>query len=430
MKIDERTLKKGLEFTVLSNEKFKTEVLVVNFQMPKTEKNIAVGNLLAKMISRGTKKHENTLKINRYLAGLYSASLNVSHIALPASLCLRISCSFLDERYLPCGDTVSVLSGVIALIKEMLECPLVNDSGEWNAEYMESEKNNLLDELRAQKNSKDSYAMLRLNEIWYEGYSLALNPGGTESGILAVTSADLSEYLDAVKKSAPVTLVYAGNFTAEKEKKCLELTDYLSNLRAGGKATDIDRSPEIPDIIEFKNVTEETDAKQSRMLLGYGVDKSKTNMYARMVFSEIFGGSPVSRLFTNVRERMSLCYYCQSIYRESIGKLTVRSGLDAENRDKAAKETERQLGLLCDSGNITETELEAAKKSLINNYKSIKDGNGQYASWYLGAKLGGLDTDIDGYIGGISEVTAVQVADVAKSVRPEISYLLVGAAKE
>ena len=430
MKVEKMNCGDGIEFSVLRTDKFKNDILVVNFLMPKTEKNIAVGNLLSKMFLRGTEKHSTNLGINRVLAGLYDASVSVAHIALPDAMCFRLSCNFVDDRFIPDGDRTSVLSGVISMIKEMLEFPLTDENGNWKEEYIKSEKSNLLDELRAQKNNKDSFALRRFSEIWHEGMSMALNSGGTEDSITEVTSADLNGYLGEMKKTAPADVVFAGNYTAFKEEKCLEFIKFLSGLRSGCKTNYINAVPEIAAAEKLKEVREETDAKQSRMLLGYRIDKSGASGYARSVFCEIFGGSPTSRLFTNVRERLSLCYYCSATYSESTGELTVRSGLDAETRDKAADEIARQLKLLADAENISSGELEAAKKGLVNMYKSINDNVYAYSSWYLSSKLCGLDTDIDNYVSGVCEVTAEQVAVVASAVKQEISYILVGNVKE
>ena len=115
MKVEKMNCGDGIEFSVLRTDKFKNDILVVNFLMPKTEKNIAVGNLLSKMFLRGTEKHSTNLGINRVLAGLYDASVSVAHIALPDAMCFRLSCNFVDDRFIPDGDRTSVLSGVISM---------------------------------------------------------------------------------------------------------------------------------------------------------------------------------------------------------------------------------------------------------------------------------------------------------------------------
>ena len=62
-----------------------------------------------------------------------------------------------------------------------------------------------------------------------------------------------------------------------------------------------------------------------------------------MVATDIFGRGPYSRLFANVREKMSLCYYCSASAVRQKGLVTVDSGVEAENAEKAQKEILAQL---------------------------------------------------------------------------------------
>ncbi|HCA71536.1 MAG TPA: insulinase family protein, partial [Ruminococcaceae bacterium] len=57
----------------------------------------------------------------------------------------------------------------------------------------------------------------------------------------------------------------------------------------------------------------------------------------------IFGGTPNGKLFLNVREKMSLCYYCGSGYHAASGLLFVQSGVEFANMAKAEKAILEQL---------------------------------------------------------------------------------------
>ena len=85
---------------------------------------------------------------------------------------------------------------------------------------------------------------------------------------------------------------------------------------------------------------------------------------AMRVFNNIFGGTCTSRLFTVIREKMGLCYYCDSDYISTKGLLFVCSGIDSDNRDTAEKGILEQLEILKNIP-VGEDELKSAKDMAI-----------------------------------------------------------------
>ena len=100
-----------------------------------------------------------------------------------------------------------------------------------------------------------------------------------------------------------------------------------------------------------------------------------------MVMTDIFGGGPYSKLFANVREKMSLCYYCSASSVRGKGLITVDSGVEAENADKAQKEILAQLDAV-KNGDFTDFEYEASLKSLRDSLNSYNDSQVLLDTWY------------------------------------------------
>lgn len=44
--------------------------------------------------------------------------------------------------------------------------------------------------------------------------------------------------------------------------------------------------------------------------------------------TDVFGGGPYSRLFMNVREKLSLCYYCSARLIRGKGIIVIQSGIE------------------------------------------------------------------------------------------------------
>lgn len=57
----------------------------------------------------------------------------------------------------------------------------------------------------------------------------------------------------------------------------------------------------------------------------------------------VLGGTANSKLFNNVREKQSLCYYCAASYNFINGLMIVDSGVLNENIEKPRKQFSKKL---------------------------------------------------------------------------------------
>ena len=106
------------------------------------------------------------------------------------------------------------------------------------------------------------------------------------------------------------------------------------------------------------------------------------NIYADRLACELYGGTPFSKLFMNVREKLSLCYYCQSGIVECKAAMLVDSGVEPGNEEKAYNEIIAQLEALR-GGDFTDEELENTKKYLIGAIRSNYDSAENLNLWYF-----------------------------------------------
>ena len=125
---------------------------------------------------------------------------------------------------------------------------------------------------------------------------------------------------------------------------------------------------------------------QANLVMAFKPEKH--DLRTAQVLSCVYGGAPFSKLFANVREKMSLCYFCQSIYSETKGTMFVVSAVEFDNIEKAKNEIIRQLSLIAD-GEVTEDELRSAKLILANSYRSREDKIFLIDDWYACGNLRG-----------------------------------------
>ena len=147
--------------------------------------------------------------------------------------------------------------------------------------------------------------------------------------------------------------------------------------------------------------------------------------YVAMVLNELFGGSPASKLFMNVREKMNLCYYCSSSYNRYTGNLSVSSGIEVSRRAVAEKAILEQWEALR-RGEISDTEFHAAKTSLRNAYRQIYDNPFELQSFYGNRALFGLTDDIETASEKMERVTKEEVVSLAKRVVCDTVFFVEG----
>ncbi len=421
MKINEKQYSKGVECGIIDTKKFKTDYFCLSYTLPMTEYNISAASVLAFVISRGTQKHKTLLDINRHLVSLYDADTSVYVSKSAGGLTFRISAAMLDSVY--ATDGCDVFGGTLDFIREILFAPLAVD-GELNDEYTASEKKRAYDRIDAEINNKDRFALQRANALAYADTPFALSENGTKQCIDGITPSSLYEMLTFITTGCPAQAVFAGNYTEQKAHSLDKFLYEIAQKNNGARLSQTENK--LPCFDKAVAVAEEVAAKQGRMVLNFDIGKRAYTDAAPMIFDEIFGASPVSRLFANVRERMSLCYYCASSYIMPLGAVIIRSGLDKDNAPKAKEEIQRQIKLLSEPENITDEELDTAKISRISVYKALSDSTSRYADWYLSRRLMGAPADIEQMISAINAVTKEDVAAVAKNMRLRLDYFLDG----
>ena len=139
--------------------------------------------------------------------------------------------------------------------------------------------------------------------------------------------------------------------------------------------------------------------------------------------SLLFGGGTTSLLFNNVREKLSLCYYCSSAYSRSSGLLFVRSGIEESNFQKAVDEIKRQLAIIANN-EFTDDEFNASKLFALSAFDNISDSIGSIEQWYAVQHLDGCVRTPQQAAERMKAVTRSQVAECASLARLDTVYLL------
>jgi predicted Zn-dependent peptidase len=107
---------------------------------------------------------------------------------------------------------------------------------------------------------------------------------------------------------------------------------------------------------------------------GYGYRDE--NRYPMALFNTILGNSFSSRLFQRVREKLGLCYSIASSATSysDVGEFSVSFATSGKNLPRVLDAVDRELTLV-KNGDITDAELEMAKRRFRGNYVLAKENN-------------------------------------------------------
>lgn len=413
----------GVGLAVMNTEKFKTDSFVMKFYIP-LEKTVASEvSLLSRVMLRGTAAFPSVRLLNHYTDLLYGLSCGFSAAAFGSYQVLTFRIDFLDGRFIPTSENIDIFSEAMKFVREFFNSPLI-ENGAFSEEYTESEKKLLIDRIRGDIDNKDSYAFKRGKKALLGSHPASISPMGEEEDVLKITPQALYRRFKDIMLNAHVESVYIGVLPDGADEL---ISDTMHSIFSANRV--YSPIPKINMLSEDDclsgDITEDAVAKQGRMILGYLLPYSSNESPAVEIFVEIFGRSPVSRLFKNVRERLSLCYYCSASVDASLGAMFIRSGISEENLSLAREEITRQLADIA-SGNISDEELEISKRSVISSCRMITDSAFSWGAYYLRRLMFGSFTDVNEYAEAVEAVTLRDVAEIASRVLFKTSYYLRG----
>ena len=417
--IETISLSSGVTLRCCRDTRFKQGCLSFQLvrQMDKAE--AAMNALLPAVLLRGTGKHPDLRSITEHLDELYGASVSALVRRVGDYQNTGLFCGFMDDRFALPGDRV--LEPVIGFLEEvLLDSPL--EKGGFLSSFVESEKKNLIATIESEMNDKRTYSMSRLLKIMCAGDSFGLPRLGEIDQVAEVEPVGLYEHYRKILRESPIEIFYVGS--AEPEQVAALLGRLLQRL---------DREPAVllPQTAfrdcGGQDVVESMEVSQGKLCMGFTtpITNRDKRFPAMQLMNTIFGAGMTSKLFMNVREKLSLCYFIGSGYYGTKGIVTVAAGIDFDKEQLTRGEILRQLEA-CRNGGITEQELKAAKEAILSSLRATHDSPGAIEGYYATAALSGLAFTHSEYMEAVEAVTVAEVVDCAKLLKLHSTYFLKG----
>ena len=166
---------------------------------------------------------------------------------------------------------------------------------------------------------------------------------------------------------------------------------------------------------------------QGKLAMGFrtGIDVWDGDYPALTLVNAIYGGTTTSKLFMNVRERLSLCYYASSGQMKFKDVMLVSSGVEFAKVGQAQDEILAQLQT-CREGQFSDDELEWARRSVVSTLMTTLDAQSRLEDYWLGQAAAGLTEAPDELAGRVEAVTREQVTAAAQKLTLDTVYFLKG----
>ena len=405
--------------TSVQTDKFKTGCFSINFLRPMARSEASRNALIPSVLLRGSEQYPDIRSISARLDELYGASVGTLVRKKGEMQLVGLFADFIEDAL---ADE-PVFATVLEFTAELLMHPKLED-GVFRADVVKSEKRNLANAIESRINNKRSYAVTQLLRLMCADEAYGVARLGELEDVERTDERDLFAHYQDVLAHSRVEIFYMGTRPAEQVRE-----DFRTALRTLPRGETVPVSTQVVRAAaQVREKTETMEVAQGKLSLGFrtGCTTAEPEYPALLMMSTIFGGGPTSKLFTKVREEMSLCYYAGASIEKYKGVMLVSSGIETKNFETAKNEILDQLEQ-CRMGSISDYEFDSAKRYILSELKAAEDSPGRLDDYYVGCAAAGIDCPIGALAAGVEAVTMADVVDAAKRVTLDAVYFLKGA---
>lgn len=410
----------GVYFSSVTDGKFKRNQISVSLVVDLERSSVTNRAIVPFLLRKGCRSCPDFTKLNQKLCQLYGAFLSCDVSKFGAAQVLDVAISGVDDRFTL--DKAPMVAQCAQLLADVLLEPNLVD-GVFPQKDVALERQQIIDTIESQINDKRSYAMSRCCSIMCEGESLAIEKYGYIEDAEKITPESAAAAYRQLLETAQIEIMFVGCGDPAIAKE-------IFTKAFAGVSRHPAPLPKVETALEaskVKEVTDQLDVAQSKLVLGFrtGGTSSPRELMALRLMVALYGGTPNSRLFMYVREKLSLCYYCAARVDRLTGLMYVDSGVEKANKQKAYDEILRQLQVVREGG-FTDEELEATRLIMKTSLGRIGDVQGLINEWYMAQIIAGTCVSPEEELELVDQVTREEIIQAANKVTLDTVYFLTG----
>jgi len=409
--------------TTIWTEKFKTTVIKVSFSGPLRRENITERIMLANVLRNSSEKFQTKKALSAHLEDLYGATLSVSAKKQGKLHHINFYIQVANEKFLKSAP--SLFEAALETLSEVIMKPKITKNA-FDPQVVALEKRLLKEDIESIYDDKTMYGLKTMVALMCEAENFGVNGDGYIEDLAAIDGEVLANAYTSMLETNELDVVVLGDVVHDDvvglfEEKFNLKRQFRKQLQA------VDHEEATVDSVRSKKETQFVN--QTKLNIGYRTFTRITDddYFAMLVLNGVFGAFAHSKLFVNVREKESLCYYCGSQLDNFKGLMYVYSGLDLAQVPKAIQIIDEQLEAIC-MKDVTADELMMAKKSIINSKReSLDSSSGMMSDLEISGMIG---LNADDFIEKIAAVTVEDLMMVAKKIKKDTIFTLEPAESE
>ncbi|MBR1555951.1 MAG: insulinase family protein [Oscillospiraceae bacterium] len=414
MKEFSQSVGRGVELISIVEPKFKTTNISVVFLMPCQPEKFPAWSLVPNLLLNSCAKYPTIAQMSERLQELYGAYLDNSVSLIADTWQMRLMVNTIGDDYALEGEDLRKQAA--SLLLECILHPNTENGTAFAESAFRTEQQELLDVIQNEINNKRSYATKQARKTIFKDEPNSVSLYGTEEDVLALTPEFVYQAYQEILQKAQILIYYVGSEEAP------ELPEMFRNVFADRDVPEICVQSPSPCKAEPAVVTESMNVGQSQLVMAFKTQEDISQEALRMC-SLMFGGAPFSLLFSNVREKMSLCYYCSSVIVYGKNTMMVTSGVSQENLEKTRDAVLEQLDSMC-RGEFEDSLLENAQRYLINALRLTGDTPSSCSSEAFERFLREDHADVEERIRLYQNLTKEDIIRTAKAFRLDSVYML------
>ena len=414
--INRRKIADGVYFSSITDKRYKKNLISVAFSTQLSEDTATENVIVPVLLTKCNSKLPTYKAFNNKMSRLYASGIGGTAGRQYDLQTISFGAYYLDDIYALSGEK---MTGIMTdILIDCLTSP-VTENGVFSEKFVELEKKTVIDNIETAINDKRSYAIERAMKTICKGEPASVCSYGTVEKAKLITPDSAYKAYRRMLETMPCEIICTGcsdfDGVAEKFAAAFE--------KAGRHEIENTTIALSPVKTQTEEVTERLTVNQSKLVLGF---KSHSDDDAALVLlQKIFGGTTSSKLFRNVREKMSLCYYCSAARNDLKGIMLVNSGVENENIEKTKEAVIDQLEEI-KNGNFTNEDINFAEMAIKNDFKSVADSAGNVSNWYFDCIRKNDIVTPEEKLGRYLGVSKERIIAAAKSMVLDSVYVLTG----
>lgn len=415
-----KNITNGVKFNSVIDSRFKTNKISINLVTPLKKENVSVNSIIPFLLKKGYDGCSDFTMFHRQLEELYGSYVSAYVQKVGDYQIMSLSITGIDDKFALNNDTIT--NKLSSILSNLLLKPVLKD-GVFIQSEVDLEKKILIDTIEAEINEKRTYAINNLIQTMCDDEPFGIPKYGFKEDVEKLTSKEIKDAYDKLLKTARIEIMFIGCGNDDIAFKVFE--NAFSNIKRDFYELEKIKAHNISE--KTKEKTDIFNVSQSKMVLGFGKKNNSDDklVLATKLMVAVLGGTPSSKLFVNVREKLSLCYYCAARYDRFKSIMLIDCGVEKQNIESARKEIIAQLNCI-QNGDVTDEEISNAMLSLKNALNTVYDSDVATEAWYLGQILSGTCISPMDESNRLSLVSKQDIVNVSNDFSLDTVYVLTG----